>query len=134
MATLVDTNVLLDILCADPVWADWSQAALKAQILLAPVVINPVICAEISPAFRHDWAALDHWLRPDAFLREGLPFEASVPAARAFDLYRKRGGVKQGVLADFLIGAHAEWSGHTLLTRDMNRYRTYFPSVPLICP
>lgn len=134
MAILVDTNVLVDILCSDPSWAEWSQAALKEQLLLAPVVVNPVICAELSPAFRHNRAALDQWLRPDAFRREELPFGAAVPAARAFSAYRSRGGTKPGVLADFFIGAHAECHGHTLLTRDVQRHRTYFPSVPLICP
>lgn len=37
-------------------------------------------------------------------------------------------------LPDFYIGAHAEVEGHTLVTRDAARYRTYFPGVRLITP
>lgn len=134
MAVLVDTNVLLDIVTHDPIWESWSLSAFQAEAAIAPLVINPVICAELSPAFCHDWTALDRWLPPGVFTREHLPFECSVVAAQAFETYKKRGGMKQSLLADFFIGAHAARAGHTLLTRDPQRYRTYFPSVPLICP
>ena len=66
--------------------------------------------------------------------RLALPYDAAWPAARAFAEYRRRGGTRTSPLPDFYIGAHAETEGHTLLTRDPARYRTYFPSVPLICP
>lgn len=134
MAVLVDTNVLLDILTHDPVWEAWSLAAFQAEAAAAPLVINPVVCAEMSPAFRHDWSSLSAWLAPGVFSWEPLPYGGSVLAAPAFEAYKQRGGTKQSLLADFFIGAHAEHSRHTLLTRDPNRYRTYFPSVPLISP
>ncbi len=131
---LVDANVLLDVLTADPVWLPWSSAELAKAQALGPLVINPIVCAEIAPAFDCDWSRLDQWLRPSVFLREALPFEASVRAAEAHRAYRKRGGAKTSPMPDFYIGAHAEASGHTLLTRDAGRYRTYFPSVALIAP
>ena len=134
MAVLVDTNVLLDIVTHDPVWEKWSLSAFQAEAAVAPLVINQVICAELSPAFQHDWPSMDRWLPAGVFVREPLPFECSVLAAHAFENYKKRGGVKQALLADFFIGAHAACAGHTLLTRDPQRYRTYFPSVPLIGP
>lgn len=133
-AVLVDANVLLDILTADPTWLPWSSMELQKARKLGPVVINPIICAEIAPAFDCDWQRLDQWLRPSSFLREALPFPASVIAAAAHEKYRKRGGTKDTPLPDFYIGAHAEAAGHRLLTRDAARYRTYFPSVRLITP
>lgn len=38
------------------------------------------------------------------------------------------------MLADFLIGAHAEIANVPLLTRDPRRYRAYFPDLKLIAP
>ncbi len=131
---LVDANVLLDVLTADPVWLPWSSAELAKAQLQAPLVINPIVCAEIAPAFDCDWSRLDQWLRPSLFVREPLPFEASVIAANAHRAYRKRGGAKTSPMPDIFIGSHAEACGHTLLTRDATHYRTYFPSITLIAP
>ena len=134
MAVLVDTNVLLDILTQDPVWESWSLAAFKAEAMNGPLLINPIIVAELSPAFRHDWIKLDAWLSPQIFIREHLPFAAATLAARAYETYKLRGGAKQTLLADFFIGAHAASAGHTLLARDSSRYRAYFPTIQLVCP
>ncbi len=131
---LVDTNILLDVLTADPVWLAWSSKQLKLARKEGPVVINPIVCAEIAPAFEFDWARLDKWLLPALFIREGLPFESSVRAAEAFSMYRRAGGTRTSPLPDFYIGAHAEAKGYQLLTRDPSRYQTYFPKVPLLSP
>jgi len=134
MAVLVDANVRLDVLTSDPDWLVWSSTELQKAQATGLLVINPIVCAEIGPAFQFDWPSLDQWLRPALFIREALPFEASVIAAAAHREYRKRGGAKTSPLPDFFIGAHALCAGHTLLTRDTARYRTYFPSVLLIAP
>jgi len=131
---LVDTNILLDVLTADPVWLAWSSKQLKLARKEGPVVINPIVCAEIAPAFEFDWARLDKWLLPALFIREGLPFESSVRAAEAFSMDRRAGGTRTSPLPDFYIGAHAEAKGYRLLTRDPSRYQTYFPKVPLLSP
>lgn len=131
---LVDANVLLDVLTGDPVWLDWSAEQLRLARQQGPVTVNAIICAEIAPVFDFDWSRLDRWLRPSLFLREHLPFESSVLAAVAFKKYRTCGGTRTSPLPDFYIGAHAQTRGHALLTRDASRYRTYFPSVPLIAP
>ncbi|MDH6127576.1 putative nucleic acid-binding protein [Kitasatospora sp. GP82] len=131
--TLVDSCVLLDLMTDDETWADWSEAALSKAQDEGEVVINPIVYAEVSVAY----AAiedLDAVLPAEDFAREPLPYEAGFLAGKAFLLYRKRGGQKTAPLPDFYIGAHAAVRGYRLLTRDVSRYRTYFPTIELICP
>lgn len=130
---LFDTNVLLDIATADPLWLAWSEKEFRAAAAQGPIPINPIIYAELAPAFASA-ADLDRWLDPAVFQRLPLPYAAGWVAAQAFLKYRRSGGVKTWPLPDFYIGAHAEVEGHTLVTRDAARYRTYFPTVALITP
>jgi predicted nucleic acid-binding protein len=130
---LVDTNVLLDVLVDDPQWADWSQGELESAGLTDSLAINAVIYSELSLAFERI-EELEQALSEAALGLEPIPREALFLAGRAFLIYRRRQGAKQGVLPDFFIGAHAAVAGHTLLTRDAGRYRSYFPTVKLIAP
>jgi hypothetical protein len=130
---LFDTNVLLDIATADATWLGWSEGAFRAAVAQGPILINPIIYAELAPAFATQ-ADLDGWLDPAVFQRLPLPYAAGWLAAQAFVKYRRAGGTKSSPLPDFYIGAHAEAEGLTLATRDAARYRTYFPSVSLITP
>ena len=43
-------------------------------------------------------------------------------------------GTKHSTLPDFFIGAHASVSSFDLMTRDVSRYRSYFPKLNLIIP
>ena len=129
---LVDANVLLDILIPDPEWEEWSSAALAEAAESSLLAINPIVFAEVSVGFdriEELEAAL-----PEELQREALPWDAAFLAGKAFVSYRRRGGSKRSPLPDFYIGAHAAVRGYTLLTRDARRYRTYFPSLPLIAP
>ena len=130
---LVDTNVLIDVLEDDPRWADWSVNQLRTQAQIHPLVINPIIYAELSLAF-NTFEALDAVLDKLGFALREVPRPALFLAGKAFARYRKAGGSKTGVLPDFLIGAHAAVERWTLLTRDAQRYRAYFPSVELSTP
>jgi len=130
---LFDTNVLLDIATADPVWLPWSEKEFQTAAAQGPILINPIIYAELAPAFANA-TDLDRWLDPAVFQRLPLPYAAGWVAAQAFLKYRRSGGAKNWPLPDFYIGAHAEVEGHTLVTRDAARYRTYFPKVTLITP
>ena len=131
---LVDSNVLLDISTNDPRWFKWSSAQFEPLINTREAAINPVIYAELAPSFVSA-AELDSELVPaDDFHRLALPYAAAFPAARAFAAYRRAGGAKTSPLPDFFIGAHAEAENIPILTRDPARYRTYFPTVRLICP
>jgi predicted nucleic acid-binding protein len=132
-ATLVDSNVLLDVLTEDPAWAAWSSSALADAADRGPLVINSVIYAEVSVRFTRI-EDLDDVLSPGDFRRDHLPYSAAFLAAKAFTAYRRRGGTRTSTLPDFYIGAHAAVSGLTLLTRDARRFRTYFPALTLDAP
>jgi predicted nucleic acid-binding protein len=131
--TLVDTNVLLDLVTKDPAWASWSLGRLEQVALMGPVLLNDVSYAEASIRF-------DRIEDLDAVLTETLievvrtPRQALFMAGKAFRRYRAAGGVRTGVLPDFFIGAHAAAEGWPLLTRDVRRYRSYFPTLTLITP
>jgi len=130
---LFDTNVLLDIATGDPVWLPWSKAQFQEVVAQGPVFINPIIYAELAPAFASA-ADLDHWLDPAVFQRLPLPYAAGWQASQAWLKYRKSGGTKNSPLPDFYIGAHAAIENRTVITRDVTRYRSYFPNVALISP
>jgi predicted nucleic acid-binding protein len=130
---LVDSNVLLDVLSEDPQWFDWSSNALAQSAESAPLVINPIIYAEVSIRFARI-EELDEALPTELFRREPLPWAAGFLAGKCFQAYRQRGGAKRSSLPDFFIGAHAAINELTLLTRDAARYRTYFPRLNILAP
>jgi hypothetical protein len=130
---LVDTNVLVDVLEDDPAWADWSVRQLRAQAQVHELIINPVIYSELSLAFE-SVQALDDAIDDMGVDLKEMPRPALFLAARAFVKYRRGGGGKANVLANFFIGAHAAVIGCAILTRDSRRYRGYFPRVRLILP
>jgi predicted nucleic acid-binding protein len=130
--TLVDSNVLLDLFTEDPAWLEWSRDALAGAIDAGPVVINPIVYAEISVRFERI-EELEDALLP-LIQREELPWAAAFLAGKCFLDYRRRGGSKRSPLPDFYIGAHAAVTGRALLTRDPTRYRSVLPSLDLICP
>jgi predicted nucleic acid-binding protein len=132
-ATLVDSNVLLDIFYRDKRWLEWSTEALERAADFGPLVINPIIYGEVSIGFSRV-EDLNAALPEDFLVRVPLPWSAAFLAGKAFVRYRRRSGEKRSPLPDFLIGAHAAVSRFRLLTRDCARYRSYFPTVDLISP
>ncbi len=130
---IVDTNVLVDILQDDPQWAGWSIGQLRAQSKVHELVINPVIYAELSLMFEAV-EALDAAVQRMELRLQELPRPSLFLAGKAFIRYCREGGNKQGVLPDFFIGAHAAVQRCGILTRDTQRYRSYFPTVDLLAP
>jgi len=132
-STLVDSNVLIDLFDEDSEWREWSDAMLTRAASRGPLVINPIVFAEVAAGFARledvDAALPESYVR-----REALPWDAAFLAGRAFVQYRRRGGTLSAPLPDFYIGAHAAVAGHTLLTRDARRYRHYFPRLKVIAP
>ena len=131
-ALIVDTNILLDIYTQDQTWEERSAAAIASAADVAVLVINPIIYAELSVGIEKI-EELDQFLGA-AFRRDPLPWEAAFVAGKAFLAYRRRGGLKTAPLPDFYIGAHAAVQSMKILTRDPQRYTSYFPTVKIIEP
>jgi predicted nucleic acid-binding protein len=131
--TLVDTNVLIDVLSDDPNWRSWSQDRLEERSDEGPLLINEVVYAELSSRFAAE-EQLDDAIWELNVVLERSPKSALFLAGQAFERYRRAGGTRTGVLPDLFIGAHAQAERLPILTRDVRRYRTYFPAVELISP
>jgi predicted nucleic acid-binding protein len=131
--TLVDSNVLLDVLSGDPHWLTWSVDALDARAAVGRLLIDEVIYAELSVRMASE-AELNAAVARLNVSFERSPQRALFMAGQSFRRYRNAGGTRTGVLANLFIGAHAQILGCPVLTRDVRRYRTYFPDVELISP
>jgi predicted nucleic acid-binding protein len=131
--TLVDSNVLLDVVTDGQVWGDWSQEQLERAAARGPLVVNDVIYAEVSTRFA-SVESIEATLLDLKIDLVSIPREALFLAGKAYLQYRAAGGVRTSVLPDFFIGAHAAVERLPLLTRDVRRYRSYFPTVDLIAP
>ena len=131
--TLVDTNVLLDVLSKDAIWLTWSLDALEARAAAGRLLINEVVYAELSARMDSEDEVNTAVAGLNVYF-ERSPQRALFLAGQGFRRYREAGGTRTGVLPDIFIGAHALILGCPILTRDARRYRTYFPDVPLITP
>jgi predicted nucleic acid-binding protein len=130
---LVDSNVILDIFLDDPKWADWSESVLSEYSVYTTLYINSIIYTEISVAFKKI-EDLESALNKGGFHMLEIPKEALFLAGKVYLKYRKGKGIRKSPLPDFYIGAQAAVLGIDLITRDVARYRTYFPTVRVICP
>lgn len=130
---LVDSNVILDIFLDDPDWADWSESTLANYSVYATLYINPIVYTEVSIGFEKI-EEVESALHKGGLQMLEIPKEALFLAGKAYLKYRKSRGIKRSPLPDFYIGAHAAVRGLDLITRDVDRYRLYFPKVKLISP
>ena len=125
--------MLLDIVTEDRNWKEWSEQQLESAKLIGSVIINPVIYSELSIAFTRI-EEVEAFISDASLIVEPIPREALFMAGKSFLKYRRRDGKKHGVLPDFYIGAHAAVDKCPILTRDVKRFRTNFPTVKLITP
>ncbi len=128
----VDTNVMIDVMHGGS-WSEWSLAALANARLLSAVVIGPIVFGELAgngAALESIESALDSL----GVRTVAMDAVAGHRAGTAHHAFRSRGGGREKILADFLIGGHASALGATLLTRDPRWYRRYFPELELITP
>ena len=131
--TLVDSNIILDIFLDDPVWAEWSLSILEKYSSMSKLYINNIVYTEVSIGFERI-EELEYALNKGGFKLLEIPKEALFLAGKAFLKYRRLKGTKNNPLPDFYIGAQAAVLGLDLITRDLSRYHTYFPTVNLISP
>ena len=129
----VDSNIILDIFLDDPDWADWSEAILNRYGMTHALCINPIVYTEVSIGF-NQIEELEKAIEKAGFKLLPLPREALFLAGKVYLQYRKNKGIKPSPLPDFYIGAHAAVLGLDLITRDVARYRTYFPNLKLVTP
>jgi predicted nucleic acid-binding protein len=130
---LVDSNVILDVFLDDPTWADWSESTLEEYAQYAKLSINSIVYSEVSIGFERI-EDVESALSKAGFEMMEIPKEALFLAGKAFLKYKKGKGVKKSPLPDFYIGAQAAVLDFALITRDVVRYRTYFPSIRLVSP
>lgn len=130
---LIDSNIILDVVTDDPDWADWSESILEEYFDFSKLYINSVVYSEISIGFDRI-EDLESVIIQAGFQMLDFPKEALFLAGKAFLQYRKSRGAKNSPLPDFFIGAQAAVLNIELITRDVSRYRSYFPTVKLIAP
>jgi predicted nucleic acid-binding protein len=131
--TLIDSNVLIDVLTGDNDWSDWSASQFGRAANAGPVYFNEIVYSELAvkSTSQHD---LDRDLRDLGLQFQPISKSALYLAGKVFGRYKAAGGTRPSNIPDFFIGAHAQIAGLPLLTRDVRRYRTYFPTVKLIAP
>ena len=130
---LVDSNIILDVFLNDLKWADWSESKLEEYSFQTSLYINSIIYSEISIGFELIEDLESAIIEADFKLLK-IPKEALFLAGKAYVKYKRRKGVKRTPLPDFLIGAQAAVLDLELLTRDVSRYQSYFPTLKLIKP
>ncbi len=130
---LVDSNIVLDVFLNDPKWADWSELKLDEYDQLGILYINSIVYSEISIGFDRI-EDLESAIARAGFQMLEITKEALFLAGKAYHKYKKRKGTKRTPLPDFFIGAQAAVQNLDLITRDISKYQSYFPTVKLITP
>jgi hypothetical protein len=131
--TAVDTSVLLDVFTNDPTHAQPSLGALRACLVDGPIVACEVVWAEVLAAFP-DPAAGRRALAAVPVDFDPMTPAAAELAASAWRAYKRGGGPRDRVIADFLVGAHARSQAERLLTRDRGFGRVAFGDLRIVDP
>jgi predicted nucleic acid-binding protein len=130
---LVDSCVLLDLFTDDAEWAEWSEKILGQYSQTNTLYINSIIYTEVSIGFNLI-EEVEAAIEQAGIKVLEIPREALFLAGKVFLNYRKSKGTKHSTLPDFYIGAHATISTFDLITRDISKFKTYFPNINIIYP
>lgn len=133
MTTAVDTCVLLDMLLDEPGWGDRARDALRRAFAKGRLIVGEVVYAELMPQFR-DAAELGSVLEQLGVAFVPSSAAAAAAAGAAWGDYRRRGGPRERLIADFLVGAHALANADVLLTRDTAFYKRSLEGLTLVEP
>jgi predicted nucleic acid-binding protein len=133
MITAIDTNVLLDVLLPNDDFCDTAIAAIEQSVTAGSLVICDVVYAELCVHFSAQQDC-DDFLAANQIRVEALTRASQFAASRVWREYRRQGGRRARILADFMVGAHAQFQATRLLSRDRGFYRKLFPSLTLIDP
>lgn len=133
MITAIDTNVLLDILLPNESFCDAAIEAVESSAAAGSLVICDLVYAELCAHFREQ-RECDEFLAENEIGVESLSRAAHFAASRVWREYRRQGGSRVRILADFLVGAHAALHANRLLSRDRGFYRKMFPRLTLLDP
>ena len=129
----IDSSVLLDVLTDDPRYAQASATAIEQALGHGGLVVCDAVVAEVQSMLATSESAMDVLTE---FGIHHLPTveQAAVRAGFMQRRFRDRGGRRERVVADFLVGAHALMQCDALITRDAAFYRDYFKGLRLIVP
>lgn len=130
---IVDSNIIIDLLHGTGNRADRVFDCYVRLRASGPAVINAVVFAE-SASGSPTRESFENRLTELHLAVEPLTNADAFRASHAFREYRRKGGPRQSILPDFLIGAQASVRGWPILTRDPKRFSSYFPEVELIDP
>jgi hypothetical protein len=133
MITAIDTNILLDVLVPNEDFYEASTNALQEAAGEGSLVISDIVYAELCIHFEIQ-RECDAFLEANEIRVQAPTREAHFHASRAWRTYRQQGGKRTRILADFLIGAHAQKQATVLLSRDRGFYHKLFPSLDLHDP
>ena len=129
----LDSSVLIDILIGDEVFAEASEACVGEALAHDDVVVSEAVVAEVQ-AMLDTSVSLMELLAPLGIRYQPLGEAAAMRAGHMNKRYRARGGRRERVVADFLVGAHAMLQCNALITRDDGFFRDYFKGLKLIVP
>jgi predicted nucleic acid-binding protein len=133
MITAIDTNVLLDILLPNEAFCDAAIEAVESSAAAGSLVVCDLVYAELCVHF-HAQRECDEFLAANEIRVEPLSRPSHFAASRVWREYRRHGGSRARILADFLVGAHAALQANRLLSRNRGFYRKMFPRLTLLDP